>query len=148
VDAKASLAKSVGEQEELQRVLRLQEHELLKVPRLEEKYHKAARDLVRQKEVAMNQQEMRWKTLEEEVKTLGFWKSRAQALDDMMRVQNETIENLQHENRKLLSQSFKIRASANATVSTSASAAVETVAPAETQEGDDDDDDDEMIVMR
>lgn len=107
VESQSQLLKCLHEKDQLLHTVQHHEHELLQVPRLEEKYHAAARDLVRQKEIAINKQELRWKAQEEEVKCLGYWKGRSLALDETVSEQNETIENLQRENRRFHSQSLR-----------------------------------------
>lgn len=95
------------EQEKLKRIIAQQSHDLMQIPRLEEEYHRAARHVVRQKEIAMNTQDINWKKTEEEVKALGYWKNRSCLLEEQVNNQEKQLEALQKENRKLLNKSLQ-----------------------------------------
>lgn len=80
-----------------------QERKLMEMPRMEEQYIRNARSIVRQQEVANSFKEIGWKKLEEEVKSLNFWKNKAKMQEDIMSKQKLQIEQLANQSRANLS---------------------------------------------
>eukprot|EP01032_Pedospumella_encystans_P017861 gene17861-20343_t len=80
-----------------------QERKLMEVPRMEEQYQRNARGIVRQQEVANTLKEIRWKKLEEEVKSLQFWKSKAKVLEETVSRMKVDLDNMTNHNRISLS---------------------------------------------
>lgn len=72
---------------------------LMEIPRLEEAYLRAARGLVKQSEATLMMKEIGWRRLKEEVKSLTFWKLKAQSLEDSLLQQNGVVEELTAQNR-------------------------------------------------
>ena len=59
--------------------------------------------IVRQQEVANTLKEIGWKKLEEEVKSLNFWKSKAKVLEESVSKIKVDLENMTNHNRISLS---------------------------------------------
>lgn len=98
-----NLEAAKAEKVRLEGKLKLQERKLMEVPRLEEQYQRNARSVVRQQEVANTLKEIGWKKLEDEVKTLAFWKSKAKSLEDAVARQKAELDNLSNQGRLSLS---------------------------------------------
>mmetsp|Transcript_30525 Transcript_30525/g.43790 ORF Transcript_30525/g.43790 Transcript_30525/m.43790 type:complete len:240 (+) Transcript_30525:817-1536(+) len=71
----------------------------MEIPRLEEAYLRAARGLVKQSEATLMMKEIGWRRLKEEVKSLTFWKQRAQSLEESLQQQGGLVEELTAQNR-------------------------------------------------
>ena len=83
------------------------------LPRMEEQYLRNARSMVRQQEVANTVKEMGWKKLEEEVKSLNFWKNKAKSLEETVYQQKIQVERLEGQTRANLSKYQKLLAEYN-----------------------------------
>ena len=82
------------ENENLQTKLQFQERRLMEIPRLEEQYQRNARNMVRQQEQANTMQKIEYKKVEEEVKSLNFYRNRCKMLEeniDKLKKDNESI---------------------------------------------------------
>lgn len=91
------------EKSQLETKLQFQERRLMEVPRMEEQYQRNARGIVRQQEVANTLKEIGWKKLEGEVKSMNFWKSKANALEEVVSRQKLELDNLNAQGRLNLS---------------------------------------------
>lgn len=69
---------------------------------------------MRQQEVANTLKEIGWKKLEEEVKTLQFWKSKAKVLEETVSRMKVDLENMTNHNRISLSRYQTLLVSYNA----------------------------------
>lgn len=68
---------------------------------MEEQYLRAARSIVKQKNITMNQEEMKVKKLKDDLRLMSFWKTRADNLEIEVNALRSKIESLEKLNRKL-----------------------------------------------
>lgn len=98
---KVDLAKE--ENTNLHTKITLQERKIMEIPRMEEKFLRSARGIVRQQEVANSAKEITWKKMEVDVKALNAWKDRAQNLEDLVNKLKVEVENWETQARVNLS---------------------------------------------
>lgn len=88
-----------NENENLQTKLQYQERRLMEIPRLEEQYQRNARSMVRQQEQAHTVQKIEFKKVEEEVKSLNFYRNRCKMLEETIEKLKKDLDALQSQQR-------------------------------------------------
>lgn len=102
-NSKEALEAAQQDYMKLEAKMNSQERKLMEMPRMEEQYLRNARGIVRQQEVANSFKEIGWKKLEEEVKSLNFWKNKAKSLEETVVKQKLQIDQLAGQSRTNLS---------------------------------------------
>lgn len=92
------------ENERLQGKIQTQEKKLMSMPRMEEQYMRNARSTIRQAELANTMNKIEWKKMEEELKNLQFYKNKAKQQSELVQRLRDEIDDLQQQNRTMLSQ--------------------------------------------
>lgn len=76
-----------------------QERKIMEIPRLEEQFMRNARTIVRQQEVANTMSKIEHKKMEEENKSLNFWKNKTKSLEEEMYKLRTDLESITNQNR-------------------------------------------------
>lgn len=98
-----ALAEVQAENQRCRAKLEAQEKKLMSIPRLEEQYMRHARSAVRQSEVANTMNRIEFRKMEEELKSLSFWKNKAKSLEETITRLQSDVETLDLQNRTTLS---------------------------------------------